>query len=177
MLDITDKNINMRVKDEIINKNSRVDVSKKRQKNNIDPDDSTLSISKINSIPFDDLQNRMTSIQVAREGLENSVGILEKMKDLVYSDKENGIESLNKKKFDLLKNELNTEKEQIENSIKELRSSNDNKLLNERINNDNAKTEKAKKGHLEFIKSLKSVPDLNSIHKGLTAEKVASLLS
>ena len=177
MLDITENNLNMRVKDEIINKNSRVDVSKKRQVKNIDPDGSTLAISKINSVHFEDLQNRMTSIQVAREGLENSISILDKMKDLIYSEERSGVESLNKKRFDVLKDELKNEKNHIQESIKELRNSNDNKMLNEKINNKKSDVDKAKKGHLEFIESLKSAPSLNSLHKGLTAEKVAALLS
>jgi len=176
MLDITQNTNNMRAKDEIINKSNRMDVSKKRQQKNIDPEGSTLAISKINSIPFEDLQNRMTSVQVAREGLENSIKILEKMKDIVYSEKSNDIDSLNEKRFDTLNDELITEKKQIEESIKDLRMSNDNKLLNKKVNNSNERVDTAKKGHLEFIKSLKSVPNLSSIHKGLTAEKVASLL-
>jgi len=177
MLDITENNLNMRVKDEIINKNSRVDVSKKRQVKNIDPDGSTLALSSINSVHFEDLQNRMTSIQVAREGLENSISILEKMKDIIYSEEKSGIESLNKKRFDTLKDELKNEKNHIQESIKDLRNSSDNRLLNEKINTSSSNVDKAKRGHLEFINSLKSAPNLNTIHKGLTAEKVAALLS
>ncbi len=175
MLEISKNSINTRVKDEAISKNNRVDMSKKRQKNNIDPDDSNLVITKINNIPYEDLQNRITSIQVAREGLENSLSILDKMKELVYGDGDDRVEILNKKRFDDLKEKLATEKKQLEESIKDLNSSRTNKELNKRINVKNVKN--SKKGHLEFIKSLKSVPDLNSIHKGLTAEKVASLLS
>lgn len=175
MLEISKNSINTRVKDEAISKNNRVDMSKKRQKNNIDPDDSNLVITKINNIPYEDLQNRITSIQVAREGLENSLSILDKMKELVYGDGDDRVEILNKKRFDDLKEKLATEKKQLEESIKDLNSSRTNKELNKRINVKNL--ENSKKGHLEFIKSLKSVPDLNSIHKGLTAEKVASLLS
>lgn len=177
MLDIGKNTVNTRSKDEIINKNSRVDMSKKRQKNNIDPNGTNLAISKINDIPYEDLQNRMTSIQVAREGLENSISILDKMKELVYSDSRDSLESFNKKRFESLKEKLVIEKNQLENSIKDLNNSKSNKTLNERVNQNEKGIEKSKKGHLEFIKSLKSVPDLSSIHKGLTAEKVASLLS
>ena len=177
MLDISKNTMNTRPKDEAVNKNSRVDMSKKRQKNNIDPDGTNLAITKINNIPYEDLQNRITSIQVAREGLENSISILDKMKEIVYSDSRDRVESLNKKRFEDLKEKLAIEKSQLEDSIKELNGSRGNKVLNKRVNENEEKVEKSKKGHLEFIKSLKSVPELNSIHKGLTAEKVASLLS
>lgn len=177
MLEITKNTVDLRAKDEVMNKNTRMEVSKKRQSDNLDPDGSSISISKINSIPFEDLQNRMTSIQVARNGLENSISILDKMKELVYSDSKDGIESFNKKKFDLLKEELNNQKKEIEESVRDLSDSSESKMLNSRINKSDSKNEAKKAGHLEFIKSLKSIPDLNSIHKGLTAEKVASLLS
>jgi len=175
MLEITKNTVNRRAKDDVINKDNRIEVSKKRQKNNIDPDGSTLVITKINSIPYEELQNRVTSVQVARDGLENSISILEKMKELVYSD--NKTESLNKKRFEGLKKELDIEKQQLDGTIKELRDFKDNKILNKVINQDNDKIETTKKSHLELIKSLKSVPDLNTIHKGLSAERVASLLS
>ncbi len=177
MLDISKNTVNARLKDEVISKNSRVDMSKKRQKNNIDPDGTNLAITKISNIPYEDLQNRITSIQIAREGLENSVSILDKMKELVYSDSSDRVESFNKKRFENLKEKLAIEKNQLENSIKDLNNSKSNKVLNERVNQNEEKVENNKRGHLEFIKSLKSVPDLNSIHKGLTSEKVASLLS
>ena len=145
-------------------------VPKKRHEENIDK--KNVRILKSEKLPYEDLQNRITNLQIVKDGLKNAVNILERMKSMVYDDKD--MDFSDKKDFYKLKEELKKEKKEMEKSVEKFENAENTENIKLY---DEAEAEKLKRKHIDFIKNMKKSASLNSLHKGLTKEKVASLLS